>query len=509
MNSVFNSFRTKSGGAARTQPGASGPSVVPREPERALCRGPERPRAVGGVGGAWKPWMLLVAVLGSAVVALGQPPNPFAMRFHGGVCDCASPGEPNHPSYDLRTYGYNLHGMPTVGFDDTRDNRWFGYTFSALPDEIVSAKLTITARPNASVLSSNDTLRIGRAGWTNECTFSFGTVFGNVWNQDNFPTCVTVTIDLTNLVGSSGEKIIETMDGSWLDVYVQDDTMIDCISLDLTLGPPLDIPMADGFDSYLFEAVCGQGDWEDWVGNSATCPTVSGEQALSGDRSLKLVGNVGGPTGQGDNTVHRFDLVGGRYLLQAMTYVPATATGTASVILLNSYPVPLNVSLNLRLDADNGTIHDGDSPALSAPLQKGVWVPVVVEVDLDSDAVNCFYGGEQFITNKSWQHGSTGNGEARIQALQLYAGEPGGQGTSGVYVDDLVLCQNNPPTTGCYANCDGSTATPMLTSNDFQCFLNSFAMGSAYANCDGSTVAPILNVNDFTCFMNAFAAGCS
>jgi hypothetical protein len=61
---------------------------------------------------------------------------------------------------------------------------------------------------------------------------------------------------------------------------------------------------------------------------------------------------------------------------------------------------------------------------------------------------------------------------------------------------------------GCYANCDGSTVTPVLNVNDFTCFLNKYAAGDAYANCDGSTIAPILNVNDFTCFLNRFAAGC-
>jgi hypothetical protein len=29
------------------------------------------------------------------------------------------------------------------------------------------------------------------------------------------------------------------------------------------------------------------------------------------------------------------------------------------------------------------------------------------------------------------------------------------------------------------------------------------------ANCDASTAAPVLNVNDFTCFLNKFAAGCN
>jgi hypothetical protein len=60
----------------------------------------------------------------------------------------------------------------------------------------------------------------------------------------------------------------------------------------------------------------------------------------------------------------------------------------------------------------------------------------------------------------------------------------------------------------CYANCDGSTAAPVLNVNDFNCFLNSYAAGSAYANCDHSTVAPVLNVNDFSCFLNKYAAGC-
>jgi hypothetical protein len=63
--------------------------------------------------------------------------------------------------------------------------------------------------------------------------------------------------------------------------------------------------------------------------------------------------------------------------------------------------------------------------------------------------------------------------------------------------------------TSCYANCDGSTATPFLNVNDFTCFMNRFAAGDSYANCDGSTVPPVLNVNDFTCFNNKFAAGCA
>ena len=64
-------------------------------------------------------------------------------------------------------------------------------------------------------------------------------------------------------------------------------------------------------------------------------------------------------------------------------------------------------------------------------------------------------------------------------------------------------------TTGCYANCDSSTAQPILNANDFQCFLNAFAAGDSYANCDNSSANPVLNANDFQCFLNTFAAGCS
>jgi hypothetical protein len=60
----------------------------------------------------------------------------------------------------------------------------------------------------------------------------------------------------------------------------------------------------------------------------------------------------------------------------------------------------------------------------------------------------------------------------------------------------------------CYANCDGSTAAPVLNVNDFICFQQKYAAGDAYANCDNSTTVPILNINDFICFQQKFAAGC-
>lgn len=60
----------------------------------------------------------------------------------------------------------------------------------------------------------------------------------------------------------------------------------------------------------------------------------------------------------------------------------------------------------------------------------------------------------------------------------------------------------------CYANCDGSSSTPVLNSDDFLCFLSAYNSGAPYANCDGSTTPPALNVSDFLCYVNQFATGC-
>jgi len=64
---------------------------------------------------------------------------------------------------------------------------------------------------------------------------------------------------------------------------------------------------------------------------------------------------------------------------------------------------------------------------------------------------------------------------------------------------------HSPP---CYANCDGSTGTPLLTAADFSCFLTKFRSGDPSANCDGSTGSPLLTAGDFTCFLSSFRAGC-
>ncbi len=77
--------------------------------------------------------------------------------------------------------------------------------------------------------------------------------------------------------------------------------------------------------------------------------------------------------------------------------------------------------------------------------------------------------------------------------------------TGVAWIPDPTWTIAVPP---CYANCDGSTDSPVLSANDFTCFLAKFRAGDLYANCDGSTDAPVLSANDFTCFLVQFRAGC-
>ncbi len=99
---------------------------------------------------------------------------------------------------------------------------------------------------------------------------------------------------------------------------------------------------------------------------------------------------------------------------------------------------------------------------------------------------------------------------------RTYTQVPGAvHGFLGSNTDDAAVCFFTGRFFGttcaapCYANCDGSTTPPVLTANDFQCFLIRFSQHDPSANCDASNTAPYFTANDFQCFLNAFAAGCS
>ncbi len=115
-----------------------------------------------------------------------------------------------------------------------------------------------------------------------------------------------------------------------------------------------------------------------------------------------------------------------------------------------------------------------------------------------------------------WRHDSipidvTANPSAATATLSLlHAGAPDAGDYDCIITNSCGSITSDAASVAvCIANCDCSAAAPMLTANDFQCFLNKFALGDLYANCDQSTSAPVLTANDFQCFLNAFASGCN
>jgi hypothetical protein len=107
------------------------------------------------------------------------------------------------------------------------------------------------------------------------------------------------------------------------------------------------------------------------------------------------------------------------------------------------------------------------------------------------------------------------NGPAAANAIAAWTGTSGLTGDYTIALKGVCFIGT---TGGCYANCDGSTGNPQLNANDFQCFLNAYAIASSlpndqqitsYANCDQSTGNPALNANDFQCFLNTYAIGCT
>jgi hypothetical protein len=258
---------------------------------------------------------------------------------------------------------------------------------------------------------------------------------------------------------------------------------------------------SDNFDSYAVGDICAQSTWEPWTPGTDVCGVVNDEVFFSGGRSLFVEGAIGGTGGGGDDTVHQFSgITSGQWSFSAMTYMPSTAFGKASFILLNTFPATVNPdwSVVIELDSDFSEVFVWPSTATGVALKTDEWVELRVDFDLDADTAEYFYDGASFWST-TWTGAIEPGGQPRLQAVDLYAGEPASLGHSGMYYDDVTLEQAGDD---CYADCDESGELDFF---DFLCFQNAFAAGEPYADCDSSGS---LDFFDFLCFQNEFAAGC-
>jgi hypothetical protein len=124
--------------------------------------------------------------------------------------------------------------------------------------------------------------------------------------------------------------------------------------------------------------------------------------------------------------------------------------GVHYFILLNTYAdgggsATKNWSTQVQFQDTGSIVWDFDNETL--PITFDQWVEIRVEIDLDNDQQEFFYGGTQLGT-RLWTDNNFlgGPGALEIRALDLFA-----NGATPAYYDDISLVAAGPP---CPWDCD-------------------------------------------------------
>jgi hypothetical protein len=214
----------------------------------------------------------------------------------------------------------------------------------------------------------------------------------------------------------------------------------------------------DNFDGYNLGPLAPQGGWTGWGGDLLVTGTVVNDHWLSAPQSQQ----VGG--GAGTDSVHTYsDYTAGHWTYVANQFIPSDFTGTTYFIMNNTYTnggsntrwsvqVGFNGATN-QLDVDAGYSYYPNPTAVHAPMIRGQWVPIRVEIYLDQDWTQLYYNNvlidDPNVADDpilgggySWTHGVFGqdtDGLLNIAAVDLFDNySPGPQG-SPVYYDDMSL----------------------------------------------------------------------
>jgi hypothetical protein len=210
----------------------------------------------------------------------------------------------------------------------------------------------------------------------------------------------------------------------------------------LLLGAPqASAQWVDKFDSYdPAIKLTLQSNWEMWTGSSGVDADVVTTYSLTPSNGLLITGQ---PTFgmNGNDVVYDFVNLGGgqptsgTYVAYARVYVPTGSTGVGWFIMLNSYPSPLNWSVQVQFNANTDVVHANEPTGLGdLTLVRDQWMPLVTCIDLDNDRVDIFYGTDLLCKNQPW----IVNGSQQIACIDLYGGEPAG-GISELYYENVSL----------------------------------------------------------------------
>jgi hypothetical protein len=153
---------------------------------------------------------------------------PRVTDLAAGIDDnFALPSEPASPSAELLKF---LADRPPV-FDQASSDFRFGHTFTGIPSGVMAAELTLHLRARGGN-SDNDGLALdfvapNRFVWN----ASIAALTGKKWNTSTDEALLV--LDLANLSSQPFDILSALADGT-LDVYVQDDTAVDFMTLRVT-----------------------------------------------------------------------------------------------------------------------------------------------------------------------------------------------------------------------------------------------------------------------------------
>ena len=198
----------------------------------------------------------------------------------------------------------------------------------------------------------------------------------------------------------------------------------------------------DDFEAYeVGSGLHGQGGWECWDNDTTVDVYISDAQSYSPEKSVDISANP--ESGDGD-IVHQYSgYTSGQWTCAAWQYIPSDYDGEQSYLLLNTYNHggPYNWSTYLVFSSYDGVVYsewdpDPNDPnsSVSLPLIYDEWVEIRVEIDLDADWQQIYYGGE-LLSEKGWTDGIGEGGAVNIGAVDLYANFV----ENPVYYDDMSL----------------------------------------------------------------------
>lgn len=200
------------------------------------------------------------------------------------------------------------------------------------------------------------------------------------------------------------------------------------------LGPEL-LDWADNFDSYGTDlSLHGLGGWKGWGNDPGATAYTRDTYAVSAPNSVEIAG--------ASDLVHEYSGYStGIWHYTAQQYIPDEFGGETYFILLNQYDdagATLNWSAQVDFNgASDMVINDGPAGG-TLPLIRGVWVEILVEIDLYNNVQRFYYGGD-LLFEDSWTEGLSGGGILNIGAVDLFA-----NGATEVYYDDLSLAEVLP-----------------------------------------------------------------